>query len=373
MSTTIPTTQKSLLLHQESTPYVVGETQVPTPGPKDVLVKILACALNPVDYAVVNPPYSKMFIRQWPHIPCTDGAGVVIALGAEVTNLKEGDRMYVPSMPLAAVFQGSSGVQSATGQQYTTVPEDLAAIIPEHITFDQAASLPLALCTDVMLLYNQHPAPENQGLRLKPVWEPEGATAYAGTPAFILGGAASLGQVAIQLAKLAGHNPIIATASPHNAALLKSLGATHVLDRALPNADVLAALPGLTGGNPLEFVFAAVAADPDVLRLARDALAPGGALAIIVPGPQRVPEDVANPGDGKRVGYVFGSARLPHTRETGVMLFKQLSGWLAKGQIKPNPVEILPNGLAGVNDGLERLKAKTVSGTKLIARPHETP
>lgn len=209
-----------------------------------------------------------------------------------------------------------------------------------------------------MLLYNQHPAPENQGLRLKPVWEPEGATAYAGTPAFILGGAASLGQVgtspfcpaplsspstntsvpspptAIQLAKLAGHNPIITTASPHNAALLKSLGATHVLDRALPNADVLAALPGLTGGKPLEFAFAAVAADPDVLRLARDALAPGGALAIIVPGPQRVPEDVANPGDGKRVGYVFGSARLPHTRETGVMLFKQLSGWLAKGQMK---------------------------------------
>lgn len=152
MTTTIPTTQKSLLLHQESTPYVVGETQVPTPGPKDVLVKILACALNPVDYAIVNPPYSKMFIRQWPHIPCTDGAGVVVALGAEVTSLKEGDRMYVPSMPLAAsapggvwrcecimltrgdacccsVFQGSYSVQSATGQQYTTVPEDLAAIV----------------------------------------------------------------------------------------------------------------------------------------------------------------------------------------------------------------------------------------------------
>lgn len=42
-------------------------------------------------------------------------------------------------------------------------------------------------------------------------------------------------------------------------------------------------------------------------------------------------------------------------------------------RMQPNPVEVLPNGLAGVNDGIERMKAKTVSGTKLIVRPQETP
>ncbi|KAI0822576.1 GroES-like protein [Trametes gibbosa] len=361
--TTVPTTQKSLLLHKESVPYVVGETPVPKPGPKDVLVKVLACALNPVDHAIVNPPYSSVFIKAWPHVPCTDGAGIVVALGADVTRLKEGDRI---------VFQGSYTKESATAQQYTIVPEDLVAIIPQNVTFEEAASIPLALCTDGLVLYNQSPAAENLGLRLKPVWEPEGAVAYADTPALILGGAASLGQIAIQLAKLAGHSPIITTASPHNADLLKALGATHVLDRARPSADILAELPALTGGKPLAFAFATVA-DPVALRLARDALAPGGALATVSPAPQRLPQDLANPGEGKRVGYVFGSARLPHNRETGVALFKQLTGWLEKGQLKPNPVEILPNGLEGINEGLARMRENKVSGKKLVARPQETP
>ena len=70
--------------------------------------------------------------------------------------------------------------------------------IPDNITFEQAASIPLALATDIIVLYNQSPAPENLSLGLKPFWEPEGATAYAGTPAFIIGGASSLGQYGME-------------------------------------------------------------------------------------------------------------------------------------------------------------------------------
>ncbi|KAI0629436.1 GroES-like protein [Trametes polyzona] len=359
----IPTTQKSLLLLKESTPYVVGERPVPRPGPQDVLVKIIACALNPVDAGIVDPPYSRIMISHWPHIPGYDGAGVVVQLGAEVTNLKEGARV---------VFEGDLTPEAATGQQYALVPADLAAIIPDNTTFEQAATLPLALTTDVLTLYNQSPAPENVSLKLKPVWEPEGQTAYAGTPALIVGGAASLGQVALQLARLAGHHPIIATASPHNAALLTSLGATHVLDRSRSNADILAELPQLTGGKPIPFAFVAVR-DPDALRLGRDALAPGGALATVSPKPEYIPADVAEPGQGKRVGYAFGSSRRPYTRDTSRAAFAALTGWLEKGLLKPNPVELLPNGLAGANEGLARLKANKVSGRKLVLRPQETP
>ncbi|KAI9061172.1 GroES-like protein [Trametes sanguinea] len=362
----VPKTQKSLLLREESTPYVVAETPVPRPGPSDVLVKIMACALNPVDWAVVDPPYSKIFIKSWPYVPGTDAAGVVVEAGAEAGDVKVGDRV---------LFKGDTGdAKWATCQQYAVVPAEYTAIIPENITFDEAATIPLALITDVLVLYNQSPAPENLSLRLKPVWEPEGATAYAGTPAFIVGGASSLGQFAIQLARMAGHSPIITTASPHNAPLLASaLGATHVLDRARPNASILAELPTLARGKPIEFAFVAVPFYPEACRLGRDALAPGGALAVVVPAPGRVPEDVANPGDGKRVGYVWGSIRLPHTRDCGLALFKQITGWLEKGLLKPNPVELLPNGLAGINEGLAKLKANKVSGKKLVARPQDTP
>ncbi|KAI0359645.1 GroES-like protein [Trametes cingulata] len=366
MTSAIPTTQKSLLLHAESTPYVVGETPVPRPGPSDVLVKIMACALNPVDYGVVDPPFSRLIIKQYPHVAGSDGAGVVVELGTEVTTLKEGDRI---------LFQGEHlEISGATCQQYAIVPADLTAIIPPNITFEQAASIPLALATDVLGLYNQSPMPQNVSLRLKPVWEPEGATAFAGTPAFIVGGAASLGQYAIQLARLAGHNPIITTASPKNAELLKSLGATHVLDRSRSNESILAELPTITGGKPILYAFVALLqAGPEPIRLACQALAPGGALGTVSPTPERLPEDVANPGNGKRVGYVLGSVRLPWNRDCSVAMFQQITGWLEKGLLKPNPIEILPNGLAGIPAGLARMKAMQVSATKLVARPQETP
>ncbi|KAI0765636.1 GroES-like protein [Trametes elegans] len=377
---TLPTTQRSLVLNEESTPYVLAETPVPKLGPQDILIKILASALNPSDFHLVDPPFSHVFIKQFPHVSGMDGAGFVVQVGEEVKNRKEGDRV---------LFQGDySHIGGGTFQQYAVAPSDLTAIIPENITFEQAATIPLALTTTVLLLYNQSSAPQNLSLRLKPVWEPEGTTAYAGTPALILGGSTSLGQFAIQLATLAGHNPIIATASLRNAPLLKSLGATHVLNRSLPPNALLSEVRAAKGGRRLEYAFAAVLA-PDNLRLARDALAPGGALAVVVPSPTGVPPDgvdsgapassavvppdVADPGEGKRVGYVFGDAHLPHTRETSVALFKQIMPWLEQGVLKPCPVEVLPNGLAGINDGLARLKAGKVSGTKLVVRPQETP
>ncbi|KAI0822578.1 GroES-like protein [Trametes gibbosa] len=379
---TIPVTQKALLLLKEGTPYVVGERPVPRPGPGEVLVKIVTCALNPVDYAIVDPPLSRVLIANWPHVPGYDAAGVVIELGAGVSSLKEGDKV---------IFQGSMTADGAACQQYATVSASLTSIvrrpfcivitrdnepaqqIPDNITFEQAATLPLALFTAAMSLYNQSSLPDNLSLRAQPIWKAEGRNAYAGTPAFIIAGAASVGQFAIQFARIAGHNPIITTASLHNAPLLKSLGATHVLDRALSNEAILAELFAVVAGKPLAYVVVAMI-DPETLRLGRDAVAPGGTIVTMAPSPQsgHIPEDVANPGNGKRIAYTTGSVSAPFTRDTCVEIFKHLTGWLENGDIKPNPVEILPNGLAGINDGLARMKAKKVSGTKLVALPQET-
>ncbi|KAI0760993.1 GroES-like protein [Trametes elegans] len=353
------------LLYKPSTPYVVGETPVPHPAPNEILVKIIAVGLNPFDAAVVDPPHSSI-IAIWPKVAGEDGAGDVVEVGAGVTRFKVGDRV---------LFEGGGlDVNThATFQQYAVVPDDQAAIIPEKITYDEAASIPLALNTVVLSVYNQSPLPEIQSLRLKPVWEPEGAKEYAGKPALVVGGATSVGQYAIQLAKLAGHNPIITTASPHNASLLTSLGATHVLDRARPSESILAELPSLTGGRLIEYAFLAVEV-PDAMLLAVRALAPGGALGSVIPPAMAplFPEEVVRPGDGKRVGFVFADTRQPHTRDTSAALYQQITGWLEQGVLKPNPIEVLPNGLAGINNGLARLKNNKVSGHKLIAHPQET-
>ncbi|KAI0325094.1 GroES-like protein [Cubamyces sp. BRFM 1775] len=361
----IPTTQKALLVLKESSPHVLGDNAVPRPAPHEVLVKIVACGLNLSDAVVMDPPFSKVLVSSWPYIAGSDGSGVVIEVGTNVTNLKEGDRI---------LFQGNSRdpLRSSTFQEYAVVDAQLAAIIPSNITFEQAASIPLALITDVTGLFNQSPAPQNLGLRYKPVWEPEGATERANTPAFIVGGAASLGQYAIQLAKMAGHNPIITTASSHNEAHLISLGSTHVLDRSRSNESILEELPKLTNGQPIKFAFVAVVFSHDSCRLARDALAPGGDLLTAAPGPALLPGDVSNPGQEKRVAYGHGSPHLPHTRDVCIELYKHLTEWLESGSLKPNPIEVLPGGLAGVAEALSLVKAHKVSGKKFIARPQDT-
>ncbi|KAI0634052.1 GroES-like protein [Trametes polyzona] len=353
-------TQKALVLPAEGGKYTVGEAPVPHPGPKEVLVKVLAAALNPIDWKITVPPLTA-FIPEYPFITGTDGAGVVVQVGDEVSNFKEGDRV---------LFQGWFANPYATFQQYCVASADITALIPENISFDQAASVPVALGTVILSLYNQHPD-YPKTLRFKPVWEEGGTTEYAGKPALIIGGASSVGQYAIQVAKLAGFSPIITTASPHNAPLLASLGATHVLSRALPPSAVLTQLPGITGGTPLEFAFDAVSL-PETMALAYEALAPGGALALTQT--DEIPTALKAEGDarGKRVVHVFGNVHAPPNRACGVELYKRLTEWLEKGLIKPNPVELLPAGLAGALEGLERLEHNRVSGKKLIVRPQET-
>ncbi|OSC97725.1 GroES-like protein [Trametes coccinea BRFM310] len=352
-------TQKALLLPAEGAQYTVGEAPVPRPGAKEVLVKVISAALNPIDWKIAIPPFSSALIPEYPFITGTDGAGEVVEVGGEVTSLKAGDRI---------LFQGWFANPYATFQQFCIVPAEITAKIPDNITFDQAASVPLGLATVILALYNQHPN-YPKTLRLKPIWE-EGATVEsAGKAALVIGGASSVGQYAIQVAKFAGFHPIIATASPHNAIYLMSLGATHVVDRSLSHDQILSKLPELTGGKPIEFVYDAISL-PETMPLAYQALAPGGALAIVLP--DVIPAELKKEGDNKRIAYVFGNVHAPENRACGVEMYKRLTEWLEKGVIKPNPVEVLPNGLASVPEGLDRLKNNQVSAKKLIAKPQET-
>ncbi|KAI0760963.1 GroES-like protein [Trametes elegans] len=353
----VPTTQKALVLPEKHGQWQVVDFPVPAPGPKDVLVKVIATALNPVDWKIQTYGW---YATEFPFIAGSDAAGVVEEVGAEVTNVAKGDRI---------VFQGYLENAKATYQQYTTVPAEITAKIPDNISFEQAASLPLGVATFVTGAYNHHPDwPHTIGIAAP--WEEGGLTKHAGKPIFILGGASSVGQYAIQLAKLSNFSPIITTASPHNESLLRSLGATHVLDRSLAPAAILAELPRLTQGKPLEFVFDTISL-PETQSLAYGALAPGGSLLLVLP--DEIPAEKKKPGENKRVVFVLGNVHLPENREVGVQLYSRLTEWLEKGIIVPNRVEVIPNGLAGIPEGLERLKQNKVSGKKLVVHPQETP
>ncbi|KAH9940504.1 GroES-like protein [Epithele typhae] len=346
-------TQKALLLPVKGGNWELGPSPIPKPAPDEVLVKIVATALNPIDVKIQRDGF---WAQEYPFIGGTDAAGVVEDAGSNVVTLVKGDRVF---------FQGWFENPKATFQQYCVVPAEITAKIPDGFSFDQVASIPLGLATVITGMWGHDP--QAASVSLPAPWEEGGLTQCAGKPAFIIGGSSSVGQYAIQMAKMSKFSPIIATASPRNEPLLKSLGVTHALDRSLSTEVILAELKKITGGAPIDFVFDTVSFQETQI-LGYQALAPGNTL--IITQYDEIPAEIKS--DDKKTLTMVGNVHLPQNRKVGVEMFKRVAGWLESGELVPNEVEVLTGGLTGIQAGLDRLESGAVSALKLIARPQET-
>ncbi|KAH7923728.1 GroES-like protein [Leucogyrophana mollusca] len=345
--------QIALWLNEKQGPFKVAPKDIPTPGPGEILVKVHSAALNPVDWIRQATGFR---VEEYPVVFGGDVAGTVEALGEGVTTFVKGDKVF---------HQGTMDNRKAGFQQFTIAPASITSKargptdIPDNISFDQAASLPLCIATAVIPLYSQ----PTTGLGYQAPWD-GGRAKYSGQPILVLGGATSLGQYVIQFARLSGFSPIITTASLHNSALLKSLGATHVIDRNLPFSALSDEILGITT-SPIDLVYVAMML-PELAQAGYDLLAPGG--HVVVAGNTIKTTE----GDNKNIVGVFGSFHIPGNLALGAAVAHQLPKLLADGDIVPNAVEVVPGGLNGIASGLERLKNNLVSAKKLVVRPWET-
>jgi len=193
-------TMKAIVVHEYGGPEVLKYEAVPRPEPKDneVLVRMIAAGVNPVDALIRSGKYAKFFGTTLPLIPGYDIAGVVEKTGAKVTKLKVGDPVY------AYVMWGGGYAEHAVAT------EGEAAAKPKSITFVEAAGVPLAALTAWQALI-------------------DAAKLSAGQTVLIHGGSGGVGSFAIQIAKARGAK-VIATASTPNQDLLKELGADVAID-----------------------------------------------------------------------------------------------------------------------------------------------
>lgn len=180
-----------------------------------VLIKVAAAALNPVDFKRRHGKF-KASDSPLPTVPGYDVAGVVVKVGSEVKGLKEGDEVYGNINEKA--LEGPK--QFGSLAEYTAVEEKLLAIKPKNIDFAQAAALPLAIETAY------------EGL--------ERAGFSSGKSILVLGGAGGVGSLVIQLAKqVFGASKVAATSSTGKLELLKSLGADLTIDYTKENFEDL--------------------------------------------------------------------------------------------------------------------------------------
>jgi len=226
------------------------ELPMPEATGHDLLVEIRAVSVNPVDTKVRAS--ASVEDGQY-RVLGYDAAGVVKAVGSEVTLFKPGDE----------VFYAGAVNRQGTNAEYHLVDERIVGRKPKTLSFEQAAALPLTAITAYEAMFH----------RMK-VQDPVPGAANA---ILIIGGAGGVGSIAIQLARRLTDLTIIATGSrPETKAWISELGAHHVIDHSQPLAPQVEAL-GI--GFPA-FVFSTTQTEKhvaDVLEL----IAPQGRFSLI--------------------------------------------------------------------------------------------
>lgn len=206
----------------------------PVPGPCDVLVRVKAIAVNPVDY---KQRQARKEEDTAPRILGWDAAGIVEAIGSEVTLFRPGDEVY---------YAGDV-TRPGCNAELQLVDERIVARKPESLAFAEAAALPLTTITAWECLFDRlgYTAGDLVGTKEKTL--------------LILGGAGGVGSIAIQLAAVLTGFTIIATASrPESAQWCRKMGAHHVIDHSgdwpaeleklgFPTVDAIACFSDTTG------------------------------------------------------------------------------------------------------------------------------
>jgi len=223
------------------------EADMPTPGPKDLLVEVRGISVNPVDVKV----RALMQPEGGPRILGFDAAGVVKEVGSDVTLFQPGDE----------VFYAGDFMRAGSNAEFQLVDERIVGRKPSTLDFADAAGMPLTSITAWEILF------DNFGLK-----EGEGA----GESLLVIGGAGGVGSILIQLAKRLTKLEVIATASrPDTQAWVEKMGADHVVNHRKPLDKEMEAL----GISP-RYVAALTNTDEHIAAIV-ELIKPRGQIALI--------------------------------------------------------------------------------------------
>jgi NADPH:quinone reductase-like Zn-dependent oxidoreductase len=195
-------TMKAIVVHEYGGPEVLKYEDVPRPEPKDdqMLVRVIAAGVNPVDGMIRSGMFAKHEKAVFPMISGADIAGVVEKVGNKITKFKAGD----PVLAYVSLKNGGGYAEYALAMEREAAPK------PKSLTYVEAAAVPIVALTAWQALIDT-------------------ARLSAGQTVLIHGGSGGVGTFAIQIAKARGAR-VISTASTANQDLLKELGADISID-----------------------------------------------------------------------------------------------------------------------------------------------
>ena len=199
ISEAAPAQMRALLMTGYGASDVLRLDRIPVPAPAagEVRIRVHAASINPIDWKIRSGQLQKYYPVSLPYIPGRDVAGIVEAVGSNVTRWKAGDHVF-------AVLDGGGLAE------YVNAPAENVALKPAKLSFEEAAGIPTASLAAWRTLIGN-------------------ADLKAGQRVLIHGGAGGVGSTAVQLAHWRGAH-VIATASRRNHEYTKTIGADEVID-----------------------------------------------------------------------------------------------------------------------------------------------
>ncbi|KAM0791667.1 hypothetical protein ACM66B_006103 [Microbotryomycetes sp. NB124-2] len=361
MSTEIPANMQALTTRFLRS-AVVKTVPVPKPTAGQALVRVEAVGLNVIDH-------KAQWTRLGGAIVGCDFGGTIVALGPQSTNnAGSAARQWQIGDRVAGMVYTCSSKENGAFAEYVVSNVETLFQIPDNVSVEAAAPLPLSFITAVLAVEQKLFG-----------WAAENSIQET-SPILVYSASTGLGQATVQFIRMiSSTRPIVTLSSPSSFELLKSYGATLTLSYRQTDSELEQQLDaagfGTTGQNPV--------------RLALDCFSEGDSTArcqnLMATGPGRIVRTL--PPSGKpRHGivvdwvYVFTSlnkqVRLLHMSWPARPLDQQIADErlgdleraLADGRFKPMAIEVIPGGLAGINEGLARIKAGKVQGKKLVAK-----
>ena len=307
--------------------HTFAEIELPKPAPagRDLLVKVEAISVNPVDTKQRKTATSSRILG-W------DAAGTVEAVGSEATLFKPGD----------AVYYAGDVTRPGCDSEFHLVDERIVGRKPKKLDFAQAAAMPLTSITAWESFYD----------RMKVV---------SGKSMLIIGGAGGVGSIGIQLAKIAGLTVIATASRPESIAWVKELGADEVVDHRKDLASQV--------GKPVDYI--ANFNDLDTHWAAMGQLiAPQGSMVAIVGNQKPLPMDTVRSKSATmcwELMFTRPRFKTPDMIEQHRLL-SQVADWLDSGELRGTLKETLsPINAANLRKAHEKLESGTMIG-KLVLK-----
>lgn len=190
---------KAAILNKKNTDLEVNEIPIPEINDDEVLVKVKYAGVNPLDNMIVREEVKLITPYKYPLVMGNEFSGVIEKTGSKVNNFNEGDRVYA-RMPLDNI---------GAFAEYVAIDKNAIAKIPDHLSFEEAACVPLTALTAMQAFELMNPK--------------------GGESIFISGGTGSLGAMAIPIAKSMGLK-VITSGSARNKERVTELGVDEFFD-----------------------------------------------------------------------------------------------------------------------------------------------